>query len=266
MTKYAIKYYKDCRVLDKADEVIIIYNKRDPELIKFLQSKREDQRYIIDLTSLELDEINENMEIFKGAFMVHPNMSYLLKDTKGYCVFKDAGIPFFFNVKIQNTDTLYEYVKLGVSDVYIVNELCFSLKQIYPFCKGHNTNIRVFPNIAQKAIGKKDLRSFFIRPEDTDVYNNFIDIYEFAGDLDKQAVYYEIYTEGKWAGMLNEIILDLEYDEDIDNSAIVPIFAFSRLGCMKRCNYEGCNTCDIVKIISEPFRDGSTLTFKKKDL
>jgi hypothetical protein len=265
MIKYAIKYYKDCRVLNKADEVIIIYDKRDPELIKFLEDKNENQRYIINITSLELDEIKENIEIFKGAYISHPNISFMLKDVKGHCIFKDAGIPFFFDTKIQDTDVLYEYVKLGVSDVYLVNEICFSLRQIAPFCKGHQVKIRVFPNIAQKSIGEKDLKSFFIRPEDIEEYNEYIDICEFEGSLDRQAVYYEIYTEGKWAGNLNEIIIGLKTEEPIDNSAIIPTFVQPRLGCMKRCNYEKCQSCDIVKTISEPFKNGSTLVFNKKD-
>ena len=84
------------------------------------------------------------------------------------------------------------------------------------------------------------------------IYEDLIDIYEFFGPLDKQDVLYDIYSTSRWLGDLNNIILGL--DESIDNLTIVPHFGQARTGCNKRCAYNSCNICGMVKEVADSLK------------
>ena len=58
--KFAIKFYKGCRVLENADEIIIKYTKKTSKLIDFVQ-EWESHRIIVDVT--ELDNIEDNYSV-----------------------------------------------------------------------------------------------------------------------------------------------------------------------------------------------------------
>ena len=56
---------------------------------------------------------------------------------------------FFFDTQISDVDTLNALLKLGATDVYIVENLCFELDKISELVHSYNVAIRVYPNIAQ---------------------------------------------------------------------------------------------------------------------
>ena len=97
--------------------------------------------------------------------------------------------------------------------------------------------------------------------EDIEVYEKYVDICEFFGDLDRQSVLYEIYTKGKWIGDLQQLILNFKYS--LSNQTIAPIFSEARLGCNKKCNQGKCNICHHIvstgKILAE-----NNLVFRKE--
>ena len=143
---------------------------------------------------------------------------------------------------------LLEY---GVSDVYIVENLCFELDKVAEVAKKYNAQVRVFPNVAQsKFTDTSALKKFFIRPEDLDAYNEYINVIEFYNVDNKIDTYYEIYAiDKKWFGKLNEIILD--FNSDIDNRYIIPRFVEKRIKCGKKCLKDGyCQRCDNIEQLS----------------
>lgn len=166
---------------------------------------------------------------------------------------KDMGIDFFLDTKIDTLDKLLGVVNLGVSDVYICNELGFMLKDVSAFCHYRQIKVRVYPNVAQSStdLEIEPFKKFFIRPEDLHLYEDYVDIIEFyCKELDKQMTLYEIYHKDKsWNDDLSIIILGL--DKNLINSSIPPIFGEVRLNCKKSC---GLNRCDIC---------GKTLSFLK---
>jgi hypothetical protein len=102
------------------------------------------------------------------------------------------------------------------------------------------------------------MSSFFIRPEDLKYYENYIDIIEFFGPLDRQDVLFKIYTDRKWLGDLGVLIIGLE--ESLKNTVFLECFGAVRSGCEKRCSYsKSCNICNrflsIDKTIEEVFKN-----------
>lgn len=126
----------------------------------------------------------------------------------------------------------------------------FNAKIISFYAKKNNKSLRSFCNICESSWDETpSLKTFFIRPEDIDLYNNYIDTFEFYADptdATKINTLYEIYTKDKsWFGKLNEIILGYEGDED--NRFIIPRFGEQRLNCDKSCikNIKPfCRICD----------------------
>lgn len=89
-----------------------------------------------------------------------------------------------------------------MSDIYITNDLAFDLntlsKEVHKI--NNKCQIRVYCNIAQSALvlqEQNSLKSFFIRPEDVDLYEKYIDVLEFYGVDEKLETYYKIYVIDK---------------------------------------------------------------------
>lgn len=245
--KYCINYHKDFRYFDKIDEIIIKYqNQTQKQLIDFLKTMGTEVRIIVKVENNSLN-IDKAAEIFANAKVIHPNFSVMLSGPDSvFCEkLKEKNIPFFFFNLADKWDVLMSYLTFGVSDVYIANELGFDLKDVSKVCKEYNTQIRVFPNVAQlssQISTLNKLTSFFIRPDDIQYYNEYVDVCEFFGPLDRQSVLYEIYTKEKWLGNLSDLIIGLNVD--IENTTLVPTFGTERLSCRKDCYKGKCIICE----------------------
>lgn len=116
---------------------------------------------------------------------------------------KKYNLPFFFTDLITSIDQLYGLMKYNPTDMYICEDLCFSIDKISKILKDNNIKVRVFPNICQSSFPETDsILTFFIRPEDIDIYSKFVDIFELVADKDHQQVLYKIYKQKYWAGMI----------------------------------------------------------------
>lgn len=241
--KFAIKFYKGCRVLENADEIIIKYTKKTSKLIDFVQEWKG-HRIIVDVT--ELDNIEDNLSIFKAAYDIHNSFAIMLLYGQEVVNIAEMNIPFFFIDGVNSLDDLVGQIRLGVSDVYILNELCFNLDKISKLCHDNNVLVRVYPNVAQSAskFPVDNFTKFFIRPDDIMFYKDYIDVIEFYGQLNKQPVLYDIYRDERWLDNLDNIIIGL--DKGIDNRTIVPYFGEARAKCQKRCIYSRCDVCGSV--------------------
>ena len=262
--KYSIRYCRGSRVLDTADELIIKYNMKDvTHLLDFIKTRDEKQRIVVDITQTK-EEIS--VKTLSAAASIHKNFAVLLsiKQTNLLPDLDEACISFFFAEGAGDLDTLAGMLNLGVSDVYIINELGFFMDKIKFLCK--NVNIRVYPNVAQSStdLHIDNFKKFYIRPEDVAFYEEYVDVMEFFGPLDKQAILYEIYKKGVWNGDLNDLILGLKFH--IDNQTFVPYFGKSRTVCNKRCAVGRCGLCDNIKSLSETLeRKGLGLRKKKNE-
>lgn len=259
--KYSIHFYKGCNILEKADEIILKYSEIHEALPEYVKEYADEQRIVIDIRKLEKDFLTEdggkNLSIWVSAKENHRNFAILLAETNIELlpVLQENNINYFFDTRVDTMDKLTNLVNLGVSDIYICNELGFSLKTIAPYCHNNKTNIRVYPNVAQSSSSRKglnDFKKFFIRPEDIDFYEEYVDIFEFfTEDLSKQKVLYQIYKDKKWLGDIRDLILELEYKEPILNYTIIPDFALNRINCGKACGIGKCQMCDRILSIAE---------------
>ena len=137
--------------------------------------------------------------------------------------------------------------------------------------KSKGIKIRVYPNVAQNngyglSTVIPDIKKFFIRPEDVEIYEKYVDIFEIWGAPEKTSVLYEIYKQQQWLGSLKDIITG--FVEDVPNTGFMKQFALCRLNCGKKC-FKGikCNMCNLMKNISkEMTEDGFMLQTERKPI
>lgn len=262
--KYAVNYRRDFPYNEDIDELILGYNKDShrSSLLKFLKSDAESRdsnfRYVIAAEEKVLNK--EDVEVFAAAKEIHSNLTVRisLKNRDLVTDFFDKDIPFFFDYFVDSWDVLMSFIQFGVSDVYIVNEFGFWLPAISTICRRENVKVRVFPNVAQSADKLRVLptiNSFFIRPEDTKEYEPYVDVFEFFGSADRNAVLYKIYSQERWDGNLKDLVLGLE--EDIHNNCIVPCFGQKRVKCQKVCSQGKCNICHQVLALSQSLKNAN---------
>lgn len=270
---YAIRYFSTSKKLYEFDEIIIKYDHFTLALDDFIKYHKN-QRIIIDLLDTSTREegskrFEENLELFKKVNEKWTNLTIRLNYTEDFAridEFKAAGLPFFLNAVVSDLDNLRSLIDLGVSDVYIANELGFNLKKVSNFCHMNNTKIRVYPNVAQTEAENytmNPLTKFFIRPDDLASYEDYIDVVEFYGNLQSQDVLYDIYNDGRWQGDLNDLILD--FNANINCMNIMPGFGEYRAGCEKRCVFDNCNYCMIAEILSHEMEKKDIYVTKAKD-
>lgn len=262
--KYCILYHRKFRYMNQIDEIIIKFRDRQVGLIDFLKKKiKPFQRVII---TPEPDVyINNNLDIIEVAKSIHKNIAILLPlEQRDVAIdLSQMNVDFFFNDFVDKWDVLMSYINFGVSDVYIVNELGFELKEVAKVCHEKKVQVRVFPNVAQYSNHIKNLNNFtafFIRPEDLGFYEPYVDVCELFGEPDKYSVIYDIYTKRSWLGDLKDLIIGLE--QSILNNTIMPLFGERRLNCEKKCYQGKCIICEKISTVSKQLEEAN-LTFTK---
>jgi hypothetical protein len=252
--KYCIDFDRRFHYIDEVDEIKINYIKQRTDAIEFIQ-EYPNQTVIL---SIDMAAAVENNDISKLSTLKeeHPELNFKVEftnfDNNLIDELKKAKFNFFFNLLINNWDTLLGVLDLGVSDVYIVEHLAFELDKVAEIVHSKGAQIRCFANIAQNAwIKDNQLKSFFIRPEDVSIYEPYVDVIHFMGEMDRMNTYYEIYhNDKKWFGNLNELILD--FDMDLDSKFIIPRFAEQRIKCGKKClKGEKCQICERIVDLSQ---------------
>ena len=141
---------------------------------------------------------------------------------------------------------------LGVTDIYVVNELGFSLDKCAAAAHKQNIKIRVFPNVAQSSwYNTSDLTKFFIRPEDVEDYLPYVDVFEIFENEENPLfaeTLYKVYAKDhRWMGELNEIILN--FNVKLNGKYTHPLWTSRRISCEKKC-LKG-SRCDMCHTIAE---------------
>ena len=261
--------------MEEVDEVIVPFVAEDINFIKSLTSKEQLLNGTVIIEIKDIYDFNNNncIKIFialKENYDASVKFklkfdSYDPQYDELFNQLKKHNIPFFFATYARDWDVFNGLMDLGVSDVYIVEELGFSLGKLGPIAHAKNISIRCLANVAQsKWIKERSIKSFFIRPEDVFLYNGYVDVIEFFGENQVQyETLYKIYAlNKKWFGPLYELIIGLE--STVDSRSIVPIyFAKYRLNCGKRCNKGGtCSICDRFVDVAEHLLEDKGIIFK----
>lgn len=159
---------------------------------------------------------------------------------------KDAKLPFFTHDVVIEPTTMYGLMQLGVSEMYISGELGFKLDEVSKILHKNQVKIRAFPNIAQIEWKlDNNLKAFYIRPEDIELYEQYIDTVDFYCETKEQEeVYYKVYAiDKKWSKSLKFLIKNLT--ADIEGVFVTPAFAEKRIRCGQECLLGGkCRICE----------------------
>ena len=204
--KYCINFYgENIDLLDKADEINIDISKlKDIMQIAEFCELHKNQRINLCINDFE-DAINKHYlyEIFDiqkqlSSFNIvirlpYYHTGYLEEINKKY-----PNRKIFFDKHINNWDELWLYLTYNITDMYITDGLGFELDKVSLILHNYSIAIRVFPNVAQALTTETAaIKKFWIRPEDSEVYEKYVDTYEFFGEPKNQKVYYDIYAIDK---------------------------------------------------------------------
>jgi hypothetical protein len=239
--KYCLSARQPDSVLRKADEIKI--ELRDHKAIIDYIEKYPDKTLILEMENDLPEKFNWNT--IEAYAKKHGNFYCAISNKNQGIECKLREIKFYYRYVITNFYELDALKELGVSYVLIGVPLIFDLINVSKY----NIPIRAIPNLAYEPYldHKNGICGGWIRPEDTEAYSKYIDVFEFFAPkmLEKEATLYHIYAENKqWPGNLNLLIDFLNID--INNNAIYDEegFAEKRMNCKHRCmSNKTCHYC-----------------------
>lgn len=250
--KTCVTYHMDFKYFDEVDEIRIKFDKmiQIANLRNFLE-RFKDKTIIIDIDDLDFTEYNDFLDSmidmeFKNYIIAYPNI-FDLDET-------EAALPHFFDVIIDSWDVVNALCEKAYPPKYILigNELGFELDKVAKVVHKAGIEIRCIPDRGQSRWSEMpSLKKFFIRPEDLEYYEKYVDAIEFVFDSSIPNVHYEIWMHSKkWYLDINDIIYD--YNENTPNAQIIPEFGMVRRSCGKRCiKGDSCTLCDKMVEIAE---------------
>lgn len=245
--KYCLPYQPNAKYSNSVEELEIIFNNADSSLPQFLD-EHKNQTIVISAVLKALNK--EDFTLLSALNKKYKNIKVKIDyDVQKARCLKMEKIPYFFYNFISDWESLTNILEFEPCDVCIEGELCFDLPNVSDYCHKRSYAIRVVPNLCYSRYNfsnKAKINSFFIRPEDGEYYDKYIDTFEFVGQQKQLSTYYKIYSKDKkWRGPLNEIIIGL--DTAAKSCNIGPEFARSRCSCGQSCkkgnSYQKCKMC-----------------------
>lgn len=141
------------------------------------------------------------------------------------------------------------------SDIYIDGPLGFQCKKLER-AKGE-TLLRISPTVSPNiALTERKPNSFFIRPEDLELYEKSVDIIDFkVNDQDKEDALYTIYKRGTFNFDLSQLVENLNIK--VPNLFLRPEFGSERANCGQRCQAPGksCHLCETQFVLTNTILD-----------
>lgn len=164
---------------------------------------------------------------------------------------RENKIKFFFDTTLPATNyTHLDFlIKIGVSDVYIADDLCYNLPDVSEYCHKYDVKVRLVLNRIPCTSPDKGINpcSPFYCPQDMRVLNKYYDIFEFdcgqeTYDWHKFKVLYRAWFENHyWHGNLKEINPDIILN--IDNDTYYKRLIDNKIVCGRRCNQRVSSPC-----------------------
>lgn len=266
--KYCVSYSNKSHILDKVDEILIRYDKNKIlELFTQFIPEHQNQRVIIEIRDSTIENGESIIDKIKKIITIHkenPNLQFDLcisnYNKEILDLLKDTDLKYFFQIHANNWDRFIGLINANVSDIYITENLAFELNKVAEIAHSKGIKIRVYPNVAQTSWDDlDDIYKFFIRPEDIETYEDYVDICEFYGLAKEIDTFYKIYAEDKkWFGDLKEIIIGL--NNSLDSRYIIPRFALHRVKCGKKClKGSTCQVCNRILELSKSLKEAKLI-------
>lgn len=252
--KYCVPYMTQTKMHETADELIIYYSDAlDPEKL----SKFKNKSLILNVAGSRLEDPQDEIKI-QYLLQKYANMRIRIrvdKPLKRETLEKYKG-RFFANLIARDWDTFTYLNKFNPTDIYVGGNLAFDLKEVASVAAYTGTAIRVYPCIADNSYfsllypmsDDAEVTDFFIRPEDTPIYDKYIQTIEFPELGKRTEALYNIYKSGHSSPNLKNIIIGL--NQDIYNKHLPRTFGFYRINCRKKCQQDKCGLCKIAANMS----------------
>ena len=241
--KYSLPFYVGNPYLQKADEISIKYDvSSEVSLIDFLD-EHIGQRIVLRIAKNN-HLTDKNYQFLQAVVKQYAEGTVVLCFEELTSIGTNFRLPHFFKYYCTDIEQALALAEKGVTDIYVTDNLCYWLKEVRDKVK---CNIRVFPNWAQSSIDLSNpYTKFFIRPEDVNLFEPYIDYLEFyTTNVKLAADLYEIYCIKKsYTGWLEILITGLPHIQ-VHNECIDPLLATERLNCHKSCTYwSNCKLCE----------------------
>lgn len=269
--KYCFNYTRRSEVLHLLDEINIKFNPEELDVIFNYMLEHPHQRInakIIEQQYVFKYDLLEKFENFKEEY---PNIDFAIilpkYDLNLAQLCQQKELQFFFDVVVRDWETFNTFINAGVSDIYLVEQMMFEIKDAAVAAHKAGVKIRTFPNIAQRRYEEtSSIKCFFIRPEDIHLYEGLVDVMDiYTIEEINQDVVFEVYKDDKvWWGQLKELIVGL--NNDIDGRYIIPRFGERRLNCGRKC-FKGqrCDVCETVEQLSKNLeKAGMIIQYEKE--
>lgn len=234
-------------VMDASDEFRINYSPNKNDLNKLFEFLKEykDKRVSINWTDgIDVREASLISQVASNA--VH-RINGMMDFQKIPSITKEE-LPYYFGEEnpAQNWSQLDSYAALGVTDVFISDDLTFELPAVRDYCDEHNLKLRLMlDKLSATATVSKKVPVYF--PQNMDFLSIYYDIGEFATEDDHQLkILYKVWFKDKqWLGDIREINPEISFE--FPAQSVPRRFVRFRSNCNQRCLKGGkCNECDLI--------------------
>lgn len=246
--KYCVSSRQPISILRKADEIKVEY--RDKNKIFDFIEELADKTFILEIPKnienidwAELKMFSEKIELI----LCLQNLHYAKE-----CF--SNGIKFYWGYPIISWYELSGIIAFNPCYLLLGAPMSFMLNKVK---RRTDIPIRICPNVAYDSYIPRlnGLKGMWVRPEDTGVYEEWVDTFEFVADtLDKEATLLHIYKDnGNWPGNLN--LLFTNFNINVDNRGIPDELGETRANCGQRCLENGtCHFCETAIQFSDMVR------------
>ena len=262
---FCLDYYPFKTYPEDLQQLKISYNPSDSTLEDFIE-KYQNKTILINLAATaQLQQYQ--LKLFVALQEKYHNLQFMINFEQKQMLkqLKQRNIPFFFNDFVTSLDQLYVLITYQPSQMYICEQLGFSLYKISELLHSKNIKVRVIPNLCQSSMAETpSILKFFVRPEDIQAFSTFVDTFEIVGNDQVQLTLYKIYKQGYWAGQIKEIIPN--FKDTLDGRFLHNAFGIIRSNCGKRCicRPESCDICHRFVELSETFKQNGIFIKKQK--
>ena len=245
--KYSLSSRQTAEYLKKADEIKVEY--RDRDIIPDLAEKYPNAR--INLLPPEKDQAIDWKEIKNYQILSRNNFLFGITQYTDIGPANDNGVNIYYRFPVTSFQELEDVKQAGMRCVILGAPLFFKMDAVSKF----DIPVRAIANVAHPE-GSFTLldgpTGTWIRPEDVETYDQYIETIEFFGGQKEEQALYRIYAEQhKWSSELNMMVKDLNHSAV--NRMIPPTLAESRLNCGQRCKETGrCHLCQRVLDLANP--------------
>lgn len=238
--KYSLSSRQSSEILQQADEIRVAYADRE-SILDYESFGLQDKEIVIMISFNDTDIDWDFLHMLHDKFHITLCVDQLSLSEK----IKQIGMKFYWSFRVGSYYDLNGLLGLGVSQIILGEPLTFDLDNVLRITKD-KVLLRMVPNVAFSSylLHVNGIHGTYVRPEDIDAYEPYVDIMQFAEvNLTQERRLFQVYHDDKnWPGNLNILITNLGVD--VDNRAFPDEFK-SRLNCGQVCQKNGtCHLCD----------------------